>query len=104
MGIGAYVTVLLASTLRCRSCPGDANRRWPRSWWAVATGLPVLRLSGIFLAIATIGFGQVVVGIILNIPATGEGQGLINIGASPTTAINYIFGALLVVTYLLSGG
>ena len=101
MAIGAYVSVLLGLNTPVPFLPAMLIGGLIAAMVAVPIGLPVLRLSGIFLAIATIGFGQVVVGIILNIPATGEGQGLINIDASPTTAINYIFGALLVVTYLL---
>src|SRR5438445_10976369 len=47
-------------------------------------GLPVLRLRGVFLAIATIGFVEALrLGVILNVPITGEGQGLKNPSADP---------------------
>src|SRR5689334_13108945 len=75
MAVGAYTTVLL-----------ELNTPWPLpiemllgSLLAGATGLlvglPVLRLRGVFLAIATIGFVEALrLGVILNLPITGEGQ------------------------------
>jgi branched-chain amino acid transport system permease protein len=101
MAIGAYTTVLLGLNTPVPFPVAMLLGGLAAALVAVPIGLPVLRLSGIFLAIATIGFGQVVVSIILNVPITGEGQGLINIDASPTTAINYIFGALVVVAFIL---
>ena len=101
MAIGAYVSVLLG-----------LNQHLPllltlfvggvcAALVSLPIGLPVLRLSGIFLAIATIGFGQVVVGAILNIPITGEGQGLTNVTADPAHAVIEIFMALVVTAYVL---
>src|SRR5258708_12345541 len=50
----------------------------------VLVGLPVLRLRGVFLAIATIGFIEALrLGVILNLPITGEGLGLKNPTADP---------------------
>jgi branched-chain amino acid transport system permease protein len=101
MAIGAYTTVLLGLNTPVPFPAAMLVGGGVAVLVAMVIGLPVLRLSGIFLAIATIGFGQVIVGIILNIPATGEGQGLVNVEASPTTAVNYIFGVLVVVTFVL---
>ncbi|MDR3632114.1 MAG: branched-chain amino acid ABC transporter permease [Desulfocapsaceae bacterium] len=42
-------------------------------------GLPVLRLRGVFLAIATLSFGEVVRIIVLNLDITGGAQGLVGI-------------------------
>ncbi|HLB78616.1 MAG TPA: branched-chain amino acid ABC transporter permease, partial [Candidatus Dormibacteraeota bacterium] len=47
----------------------------------VAVGLPSLRLRGDYLAIVTLGFGQIIVAILLNIPAVGAAQGLTGIPA-----------------------
>ncbi|MFY9614581.1 MAG: branched-chain amino acid ABC transporter permease [Candidatus Dormiibacterota bacterium] len=101
MAVGAYISVLLGLNTSVPFPAAMLIGGLAATVLAVPIGLPVLRLSGIFLAIATIGFGQVVVGVILNVPATGEGQGLINIEASPSTAINYIFGGLVVVAFVL---
>ena len=66
---------------------------------ALPIGIPTLRLSGIFLAIATIGFGQVVVAAILNVPITGEGRGLTIPDASSSLLPAYL--SLVVVVYVL---
>jgi branched-chain amino acid transport system permease protein len=68
---------------------------------ALIIGLPVLRLKGVFLAIATIGFGEALrFGFILNLGFTGRGQGLNNTHASPGGGILPIWLSLLVLTYL----
>jgi branched-chain amino acid transport system permease protein len=99
MAIGGYVSVLLGLNAHVPFPLALALGSLAAGLVAVPIGLPVLRLSGIFLAIATIGFGQVVVSAILNIPATGEGVGLTNATADPS--IVPIFASLLAVAYAL---
>ena len=43
---------------------------------ALVLGLPILRLRGVFLAIATLGFGEMVRIVALNLEVTGGAQGL----------------------------
>jgi len=76
MAVGAYTSVLLHVNGHLPLLLAVLAGVLAAGLLAVPIGVPVLRLSGIFLAIATIGFGQVVVGAILNIPLTGEGRGL----------------------------
>lgn len=65
-------------------------------------GLPVLRLRGVFLAIATIGFVEALrFGVILNVPLTGQGQGLKNPDADPLNGTLPIWIVLVVVTYVV---
>ncbi|GAC1329772.1 MAG: branched-chain amino acid ABC transporter permease [Candidatus Dormibacteria bacterium] len=99
MAIGGYVSVLLGLNAHVPFPLALLAGSLAAAAMAVPIGLPVLRLSGIFLAIATIGFGQVVVSAILNIPATGEGVGLTNPTADPS--IVPIFLSLLVVMFVL---
>lgn len=79
MGIGAYVGATL--TLQAG---------WP--FWAtiivavivpmivaVLVGLPSLRLRGVFLAIATLGLGEILRVIIVNLDATGGAEGISSI-------------------------
>ena len=101
MAIGAYVSVLLGLNLHVPFVLTLIAGGLGAALVSLPIGLPVLRLSGIFLAIATIGFGQVVVGAILNIPVTGEGQGLTNLTADPAHAVIYIFVALVVTAFVL---
>ena len=101
MAIGAYTSVLLGLDLHLPVLLTLLVGGTAAALVSVPIGLPVLRLSGVFLAIATIGFGQVVVGAILNIPITGEGQGLTNVAADPGAAIVYIALALVVTMFVL---
>ncbi len=97
MAIGAYVSALLT-----------IHGHWP--FWAVLPGgalvaalvavplgLPVLRLRGVFLAIATIGFGEVVRLFFINWDYAGGALG-IN-GIPQQTRWYHIFGLLLVLLY-----
>src|SRR5207245_7846570 len=69
---------------------------------SVVVGLPVLRLRGVFLAIATIGFVEALrLGVILNVPITGEGQGLHNPNADPLGGILPILISLPIIAYVL---
>ena len=64
----------------------------------LAVGLPVLRLRGVFLAIATIGFVEAIrLGVILNVPITGEGLGLKNPDADATAVAPALVSLVLVV-------
>jgi branched-chain amino acid transport system permease protein len=99
MAVGAYVSVLLHVSGHLPLPVAVLAGALAAGLLAVPIGIPVLRLSGIFLAIATIGFGQVVVGAILNIPITGEGRGLTVPDASSSLLPAYL--SLAVVAYLL---
>ena len=63
-------------------------------------GATVFRLRGVYLAIATLAFGEVVRVAILAIPATGRGQGLVGIPAK--TELWQIYLSLAVIAYLLA--
>ena len=76
MGIGAYVSALLS-----------LEAGWPFAAVLVAggvapalvaliIGIPTLRLSGVYLAMATLAFGEVVRIIVLNLEITGGPEGL----------------------------
>jgi branched-chain amino acid transport system permease protein len=68
----------------------------------ILVGLPVLRLRGVFLAIATIGFIEALrLGVVLNLPITGEGLGLKNPNASPLGGITPILVSLVVIVFLV---
>ena len=99
MAVGAYVSVLLHVNGHVPLPVAVLAGALTAGLLAVPIGVPVLRLQGIFLAIATIGFGQVVVGAILNIPITGEGRGLTVPDASSSLFPAYL--SLAVVAYVL---
>ncbi|HTD37446.1 MAG TPA: branched-chain amino acid ABC transporter permease [Candidatus Limnocylindrales bacterium] len=99
MGIAAYVSAILA-----------LNYHWPLLATIVAAVLvstvvaallayPVRRLRGVFLAIATIGFGEIVRVIANNLKITGGAEGMSGIPNDATTPV--IYGSLAVVAIAL---
>ncbi len=76
MGIGAYVSAV--STLQYSLSFPTALLLGTLTPSAVALiiGVPVLRLSGVYLAMATLGFGEVVRVVALNLDITGGPLGL----------------------------
>ncbi len=76
MGIGAYAAAMLTM---------QADVAFPLALLAAAVlpalvaliiGIPTLRLSGVYLAMATLGFGEVVRVVVLNLDVTGGPMGL----------------------------
>ncbi|MEO6795463.1 MAG: branched-chain amino acid ABC transporter permease [Candidatus Dormibacter sp.] len=102
MAVGAYTTVIL-NLYTPLPLPLDILAGTALAG-AVGflVGLPVLRLRGIFLAIATIGFVEALrLGVILNVPITGEGQGLKNPSADPLGGILPIIVSLPIIAYIV---
>jgi branched-chain amino acid transport system permease protein len=62
---------------------------------ALLIGIPVLRLHGVFLAMATLSFGEVVRIAALNLEITGGAQGLVGIPNFTTTWFIYLVLAAL---------
>ena len=102
MAIGAYTAVLMSLYLHTPLALNIAGGTALAGIAGVTVGLPVLRLRGVFLAIATIGFIEALrLGVILNVPITGEGLGLKNPDADPLGAINMVLVSLVVVVFLV---
>ncbi|HET7339202.1 MAG TPA: branched-chain amino acid ABC transporter permease [Candidatus Dormibacteraeota bacterium] len=101
MAIGAYTSVLMdlywhtpyvVNVLVAVALAGVVG---------LLVGLPVLRLRGVFLAIATIGFVEALrLGVILNLPITGEGLGLKNPNADPLGGVPEILISLVVIAFV----
>jgi len=102
MAIGAYTAVLMSLYLHTPLALNIAGATALAGIVGVAVGLPVLRLRGVFLAIATIGFIEALsLGVILNVPITGEGLGLKNPDADPLGGINVVLISLAVVVFVV---
>jgi branched-chain amino acid transport system permease protein len=103
MAIGAYVSVLMANHWHTPGVLNTATGAILAAVVGLLVGLPVLRLRGVFLAIATIGFIEAVrLGVILNVPITGEGLGLSNTAsADPIGGINVILISLVVIVFVM---
>jgi branched-chain amino acid transport system permease protein len=99
MGIGAYTAALLGMRLGMPFALSLGLGGLAGGLTALLLGLPVLRLSGVFLAIATIGFGEVVRIVALNAtPVTGGAIGLN--GIPPMTQTWHIYLSLAVVLFV----
>jgi branched-chain amino acid transport system permease protein len=102
MAIGAYTAVLMDLYLHTPLALNIATGTLLAGLVGVVVGLPVLRLRGVFLAIATIGFIEALsLGVILNLPITGEGLGLKNPNADPLGGIYIVLVSMAVVVFLL---
>ena len=102
MAIGAYTTVIMSLYLPTPLPINMLIGALLAGLVGVAVGLPVLRLRGVFLAIATIGFVEALrLGVILNVPITGEGQGLHNPNANPVGGIVPILISLPIIAYVV---
>jgi branched-chain amino acid transport system permease protein len=58
--------------------------------FGVLIGLPALRLRGDYLSIITLGFGEIIRVIILNLPFTGGSFGLRGMGKPTTVSLVYV--------------
>ena len=99
MGIGAYVSALLGRHLGTPFPIALVIGAMAAGATAAPLGLTVFRLRGVYLAIATLAFGEVVRVILLAAPITGKGQGLN--GIPPKTELWHIYLSLAVVAYVL---
>jgi branched-chain amino acid transport system permease protein len=102
MAVGAYTAVLMSLYWNTPLALNLLAGTLLAGIVGFLVGLPVLRLRGVFLAIATIGFIEALtLGVILNLPITGEGLGLKNPTADPLTGINIILISLAVVVFVV---
>jgi branched-chain amino acid transport system permease protein len=75
MGIGAYVTSYLTVVLGVPVTPALVIAALVSGAIGVVVGFPALRLKGIYLAMATLGFGEMVRSFFLNFSAMGGSGG-----------------------------
>ena len=102
MAIGAYTSVLMDLYWRTPLWLNVTAGVLLAGVVGVLVGLPVLRLRGVFLAIATIGFIEALrLGVILNVPITGQGLGLKNVDADPLGGIYIVLAAAAVVIFVV---
>ena len=76
MGIGAYAAALISMQTSLPFPLALAAAGALPALVALIIGIPTLRLSGVYLAMATLGFGEVVRVVVLNMDITGGPMGL----------------------------
>jgi len=87
-GVGASIVMILSLTAGAAAA----------AIAGLAVGIPSLRLKGDYLAIVTLGFGEIIRVIILNIPAVGGATGFTD--AIPITNFFWIF-AMAILTIVI---
>ncbi|NMM10065.1 MAG: branched-chain amino acid ABC transporter permease [Polaromonas sp.] len=76
MGIGAYAAAMISMQTGLPFPIALAAAGVLPALVALIIGIPTLRLSGVYLAMATLGFGEVVRVVVLNLDVTGGPMGL----------------------------
>lgn len=99
MGIAAYTSAILSMQFHWPLLASVLIAVAVSTAIAALLAFPVRRLRGIFLAIATIGFGEIVRVVLNNLTITGGAEGLSGITSDANTAI--IYGALIAVALAL---
>lgn len=94
MGIGAYASGILTSVFGASFPAALLAGGVAAASCGFLVGLPILRLKGDYLAIATLGFGEIVRVAILNMKITGGAFGLRNIPKRTNLAVAVGFLAL----------
>jgi branched-chain amino acid transport system permease protein len=92
MGIAAYVSAIAAVNYGWNVWLAALAGALAASFAAALLAWPIGRLRGVFLAIATIGFGEIARIVEINVPATGGAEGFSNIPSDANTWL--IYGAL----------
>ncbi len=104
MAIGAYASSLF--TLNMKELPTGLSFILAlvlggvcAAFFGIIIGIPVLRLRGDYLAIVTLGFGEIIRGVINVLPVTGRAMGLSRIPRYSTYIWVYV---IAVITVLVS--
>lgn len=109
MAVGAYTSAMLSTVVAPRIGWGAGALQWvffPASLVAgglvaalagLAVGAPSLRLKGDYLAIVTLGFGEIIRVVLQNVDAVGGARGLT--GVPTHTNLLWTFGAASLTVY-----
>jgi branched-chain amino acid transport system permease protein len=104
MAIGAYTAGLLTMSAGWSLWPAALAGALVSGVVALLLGLPILRLRGVFLAIATVGFVEVARIAIVNTHALGGPEGFrLSASANPISVTGWeVYGLLLVTAYFFA--
>ncbi|AEG60532.1 inner-membrane translocator [Desulforamulus ruminis DSM 2154] len=87
LSIGAYTAAIFSLRLNAPFVLALLAGGLMASLWGVLLGYPTLRLTGDYLGIATLGFGEIVRVVFLNMSITGGALGLAGIPRSTTLTV-----------------
>ena len=99
MAVGAYLSAVFTVKLGLPFITGILAGAIGAAILGFAIGLPTLRLKGDYLAIATLGLGEIIRITILNIPYVGGASGLM--GIPRYTDFNWAFTAMIITIFFI---
>lgn len=99
MAIGAYIAAILSIKIHIPFILAILAGGLIAALFGFLIGLPTLRLKGDYLAITTLGFCQIIVVAIQNIPVLGGAQGLT--GIPPKTTFAWVFFTMVISVLIL---
>ena len=96
MAIGAYISAMLTVHLHVPLFAALIAAGMVAGFIGLLVGFPALRLKGVYLAMATLGFGEIVRNFFMNFlePLTGGAYGFRGIGSDPIS-VYWIWGWVL---------
>ena len=97
MSVGAYTSAILTLDYNVPFVPAIIAGGLLAAVFGVLIGMPTLRLNGDYLAIATLGFGEIIRIIMLNTEFVGGASGLSGIPAKTTWTMLFFFTLISVV-------
>ncbi len=100
MAVGAYASAILAKNYNLPILLTILIGAILAGMVGVLIGFPVLRLKGDYLAIVTLGFGEIIRVILLNMKITGGAKGLPGIPGGVTLLVSYFFALITVIVIL----
>jgi branched-chain amino acid transport system permease protein len=103
MGIGAYMASYLTVVVGVPLTPALIVAALACGLIGVVVGFPALRLKGIYLAMATLGFGEMVRSFLLNFTVMGGSGGFHGMKHVSVTYVWLWAGGVLLVVMLLEG-
>ncbi|HWR41148.1 MAG TPA: branched-chain amino acid ABC transporter permease [Patescibacteria group bacterium] len=99
MAVGAYMSAVVTMKFQQPFLVGILAGAAGAGFLGFVIGLPTLRLRGDYLAIATLGLGEIIRIFILNIPYVGGASGFM--GISRYTTFTWIFFATLITVFVI---
>lgn len=101
MGVGAYATSYLTVEMGVPLTPALLIAAFGAGLMGIIIGFPALRLKGIYLAMATLGFGEMVRSFLLNFDTMGGSGGFSGMKHISVTYIWLWAGGILLLVMLL---
>ncbi|QDR83064.1 branched-chain amino acid ABC transporter permease [Sporomusa termitida] len=99
MAVGAYMSAVLTVKLQLPFIVAILGGALGAGLLGFAIGLPTLRLNGDYLAIATLGLGEIIRICILNIPYVGGASGFM--GIPRYTDFTWVFGLVVFTVFAI---